>query len=131
MNHSNRDTFYISGFRNIPSTYSGIETLWKLSELCQGVAEQHVRMGAVEQNTDYCLGGAGVVDDLEWQNTHSTGTDVKNTQEAGSFTHDAVKQIIYLSEMKAEGSEIILTRIHNWSIKRGRLREQYQKTMLT
>lgn len=59
-------------------------------------------MGAVEQNTDYRLGGAGVVDDLEWQNTRSTGIDVKNTQEAESFTHDAVGRIIYLSEMKPE-----------------------------
>ena len=51
-------------------TYSSIETLWKLSELCQRVSKQHVRVGAVEQNADYCLGGTGVVNDLKAQNNN-------------------------------------------------------------
>lgn len=51
-------------------TYSSIETLWKLSELCQCVSKQHVRVGAVEQNADYCLGGTGIVNDLKTQNNN-------------------------------------------------------------
>lgn len=81
--------FHISGFRNIPWTYSSVKTLWKLSELCQGVAEQHVRMGAVEQNTDYSLRRTGIVDDLERHNTHSTTTDVRVLKARRSETDQA------------------------------------------
>lgn len=60
------------GILNIPWTYSSIKTLWKLSELCKRVSEQHVRMGAVEQYTDDCLGGTGIVYNLEWHNIQTT-----------------------------------------------------------
>lgn len=53
-------------------------------------------MGAVEQHTDDCLGGAGVVDDLGMTEHTENGaqeTDVKNTQEAESLTHDAARRI--------------------------------------
>lgn len=48
-------------------TYSRIKTLWKLPELCQRVSQQHVRVGAVEKNADYRLGGTGIVYDLRTQ----------------------------------------------------------------
>lgn len=66
---------FTSGFRNLQWTYSGVKTLWKLSELCQGVAQQHVRMGAVEQNTDDGLRRAGIVDDLERHGAQALRSD--------------------------------------------------------
>lgn len=62
--HSNPELVHKQN-KKIPWTYSSVETLRELSELRQRVAEQHVRMGAVEQNADDCLGGTGVVNDLK------------------------------------------------------------------
>lgn len=73
--------FFKFGFETkIPLTYSCIKTLWKLSELRQRIAEQHVRMRAVEQNTDDGLGGTSVVNDLETHRSerHKINRPIKN-----------------------------------------------------
>lgn len=87
-------------------TYSSVETLWKLSELCQRVSERHVWMEAVEQNTDDCLGGTRVVNDLKTHNFHEKQPMEVSLQRsfstAGPFTSAGVWSALWSSVYRAQ-----------------------------